>query len=340
MLENILQALQCGKLSVQPFVVMADESERPLSYTVSVNEVANSCAISATDGIVSDCLYIEYDGDEIICRRSFENLSQETVSIKELGLNITGITFGKAPRDDYFYHNENPRIYETMTFPIDYDRTAENAKDPAFDIELTTRWADPGVIRDRIGACPYQPFPAILISNYQTKKGLVHGTLSQKVFFHNYLAKHEGDTVTLTVLSSFKATYRLDMAPGRVLTDEWYLGATDEAHDIEKIFAKYTKILRTKLPANYGSSNINRDNLVWGTWNGGIFREVNEELILKEARYLKENFPLRTGFSWMTAITLTPRMPSALVFLTRAQRVSASENSPSVCGISPTAFGL
>ena len=291
MLENIFKNLLCGNIALRPFVVLPDETEWPLEYTVSVNETAKNCTIFATDGIVRDYLFLEYDGDEITCRRSFENSSKQTVAIKELGLELKGITFGKKPRDDYFYHNENPRIYEAMTFPIDYDRTAEDAKDAEFDIEAGTRWADPGVISERIGACPYQPFPAIIVSNYRTGKGLVHGTLSQKVFYHNYLVNHEEDTVTLTVFSSFKATHRLDMNPHRVLQDEWYLGATDEANDIEKIFAKYTKVLRTKLPANYGSTNLNRDNLVWGTWNGGIFRNVNEEIIIKEARYLKENFP-------------------------------------------------
>ena len=291
MLKNILQALQCGKIALRPFVVMADESIRPLEYTVSVNAAVGNCSISATDGIVRDYLFLEYDGDEITCQRIFENTSQETVSIKELGIEVTGITFGRDPRDDYFYHNENPRIYETMTFPIDYNRTTEEAKDSEFDIEAGTRWADPGVITERIGACPYQPFPAIIVSNYKTRRGLVHGTLSQKIFYHNYLAKHEDDTVTLTVFSSFKATHQLNMGPHRVLRDEWYLGATNQADDIERIFEKYTTILRTKLPANYGSSKLNRDNLVWGTWNGGIFRNVNEEVITKEARYLKENFP-------------------------------------------------
>ena len=291
MLEKILQDLKCGKISLRPFVVMADQTERPLEYTVSVNEQVPNCTITATDGMVKDYLFLEYNGDEIICHRRFENTSQELVSIKELGIELKGITFGQNPRDDYFYHNENPRVYEVMTFPIDYDRTAEDAKDSAFDIEAGTRWADPGVISERIGACPYQPFPAIIISNYHTQKGLVHGTLCQKMFYHNYLAKHENSTATLTIFSSCKATHRLDMSQGRVLVDEWYLGATDAAEDIEKIFEKYTKVLRTKLPANYGSTKLNRDNLVWGTWNGGIFRNVNEELIIKEARYLKENFP-------------------------------------------------
>ena len=291
MLENILKDLRCGNISLQPFAVMADGSEKTFNYTFSLNEKAQTATLAADDGIISDYLFFTYSGDELQCRRSFENKSNETVSIKELGIRLTGISFGLLPRDDYFYHNENPRIYETMTFPIDYNRTAEDAKDSEFDIEAGNRWADPGVICERIGASPYQPFPAILLSNYQTKAGLVHGTLSQQVFFHNYLAKHEGDTVTLTAFSSFKATHRLDMEPGRVLKDEWYLGTTEDADDVEKIFEKYAKVLRTRLTHNYGATSINRDNLVWGTWNDGIFRKISEDMILEETQYLKDNFP-------------------------------------------------
>ncbi|MBR4016803.1 MAG: alpha-galactosidase [Oscillospiraceae bacterium] len=291
MLENILKSIGCGNVCLRPFVVMADGSERELEYAISVNEGAKTATVSAKDGEVSDYLFFDYTGDELLCRRTFENKSEGVVSIKELGMELKGITFGKLPRDDYFYHNENPRIYEAMTFPVDYNRTAEDAKDSTYDIQAGNRWADPGVICERIGASPYQPFPAILLSNYQTKKGLVHGTLSQRVFYHNYLVNHESETVTLTVFSSAKATHRLDMAPGRVLYDEWYLGNTDHADDIERIFEKYTKVLRTKLPVNYGSTNINRDNLIWGTWNDGIYRNISEDMILRETRYLKENFP-------------------------------------------------
>ena len=291
MLEKILKTMQRGELSLQPFAVMADGSEKTFNYTFSINEKAKTATLAADDGIISDYLFFTYSGDELQCRRTFENKSGETVSIKELGVRLTGITFGENPRDDFYYHNETPQLYMTYTLPVDFNRTAEGGPDPNFDIEINTSRADPGTIVDRIGASPYQPFPALLLSNYNTKAGLVHGTLSQKVFFHNYLAKHENGTVTLTAFSSCKATFRLDMEPGRVLTDEWYLGTTEEANDIEKIFERYAKVLRAKLPANYGATSINRDNLVWGTWNDGIYRAVSEDMILEETQYLKDNFP-------------------------------------------------
>ncbi len=291
MLKNYFAPLACGDISFRPYVVGADGSPLSLDYTAKLTSDGARVTLSANDGRVSDAIYITRDGDEYRCKRVFENNTDEIVTICELALDIGGITFGGVSRDDYFYHNENPRIYEAMTFPIDYDRTAEDAKDSEFDIEAGNRWADPGVISERIGASPYQPFPAILLSNYKTNVGLVHGTLSQKVFFHNYLASHENGTVTLTVFSSFKATKTLELAPGRVLIDEWYLGRTENADDIERIFEKYANVLRTVLPANYGATDINRDNLVWGTWNDGIFRNISEDMVLRETRFLKDNFP-------------------------------------------------
>ena len=86
-------------------------------------------------------------------------------------------------------------------FPVDYNRTANDASNSEFDVEAGNKWADPGVISERIGASPYQPFPAIIISNYNTNLGLVHGTLSQRVFFHNYLVSHSESGVKLEIFS-------------------------------------------------------------------------------------------------------------------------------------------
>ena len=287
----VLQFLNAGNLGITPFIVTNGNRVTP-SYTATVREEYRTICLRAEEsGAFRDTLYLTYNDREITCKRVFENLSADVMNLNELGIDMSGITFYAAARDDYFYHNENPRIYEVMTFPIDYERTAEGAKDSAFDFQAGNRWADPGVITERIGASPYQPFPAILLSNYGVKNGIVHGTLNQDIFYHNYLAKHENDTVTLTAFSSFKDIAYRELQPNELLTDEWYLGRTEDADDIEKIFDHYTAVLRGKLQAAYGRSDINRTTMVWGSWNDGIFRKISEDLILTEAKFLRDNFP-------------------------------------------------
>jgi len=291
-INELLNNLECGALTFRPYIVMKDATEISLQYVLTVNEESKTVQMIAVhQGLFRDDLYIKYENDAFICRRKFQNISAQPLTIKELAVEIGGITYGLNPRDDYFYHNENPRIFGIMTFPVDYNRTAKDALDSSFDIQAGNRWADPGVICERVGAGPYQAFPAILLSNYQTKKGLVHGSLSQSVFFHNYLVEHVDGKMQLQIFSSFMDVDYLEMEPGRILTEEWYLGKTEEADDIERIFAGYTDVLREKLPVAYGRTNINRDNMIWGSWNDGVYRDVSEELILTEAKYLKENFP-------------------------------------------------
>lgn len=291
-INSLLDRLDAGKVIMTPYVVLEDGTEVRPQYQEKVDEKAGTASLSANyKNLFKDTLYFTLKKDEIVCRRVFESISQEDFGIRELAISFQGITYGLDKRNDYFYHNENPRIYEALTFPIDYKRTAKDAKDSEYDIQAGTRWADPGVVSERIGASPYQPFPAIIISNYKTNLGIVHGTLSQKTCYHNYLVDHEEDNIRLRIYSSFKSVAYLNVVPGRIVTDCWYLGKTEEADDYERIFAKYADELRKVLPVNYGSSYINRDNMTWGTWNDGICRNVNEELMLEEAAFIKENFP-------------------------------------------------
>lgn len=291
-IKQIFSFLNCGNTTFSPFFVWKDGSQTMPEYVENFNPFSDTAHMKASvGGLLQDDLYFELREGSILCRRVFQNLSDKPLFLKELGIELAGISFNDEPHDDYFYHTENPRIYEVMTFPIDYNRMAEDAKDSRFDIQAGNRWADPGVVSERIGASPYQPFPAILLSNYQSKQGLVHGTLSQDVFYHNYLVSHENDLAKLEIFSSFKAIDALEVAPGRILMDYWYLGMTDHAHDLERIFTGYTEVLREVLPPAYGATDINRTSMVWGSWNDGIFRKINEDMILEEAQYLKDNFP-------------------------------------------------
>lgn len=242
-------------------------------------------------GDFSDVIYISEISSGFIAKRVYQNTSKKAQKLYELGVRIDGLNFGLEPENDYYYHVENPRVFQKMTMAVDYDRTGSSVSESEFDEMAGNKWADPGVIVDRIGACPYQPFPAIAVSNYGTSEGVVHGTLSQNVFYHCYLLTHEGKDIRLDILSPFKDIEYREVYPAETLVDEWYLGKTDKADDVERVFEEYSHELRKKLPVNYGATSINRDNLVWGSWNDGIFRDISEDMLLTEARALVENFP-------------------------------------------------
>lgn len=290
-MKKTLDKLFGGNLKFSPYVVTPHKTIFP-EYTIHRNRKGNTISFCAEyNQTFRDQLQFTYNDVEIICKRTFQNISDEAFNLSELGIELSGITFGQNPENDYFYHNENPRIYQVLTIPIDADRSSEDSIKNNPDLQANTVWADPGVISNRIGSSPYQPFPAVLFSNYDTNRGLVHGTLSQDYFFHNYIAKHVRKKINLLILSSFRGIEYMSVKPGKILTDEWYLGVTDAADNLEKIFEGYTNVLREKLPASYGGSSINRDNVVWGTWNDGIYRNISEKMILQEAKFLKENFP-------------------------------------------------
>ncbi len=269
--------------------IFADGQEVLCEYKLAVGEKCIN--LHFENDLFSDDLYIKDVGHGITVRRSFKNTSGGYLKLKELKVSLNGIDFQGVPKEDYFYSIENPRIYETYTFPIDYVRTADDAKNSDFDVLASNRWSDPGVVSERINNSPYQPFPAILLSNYKSNLGYVHGTLSQKVFYHNYIVKHSSNSISLNVFSSFKDIDYLEMENGRVLIDEWYFGKTEHADDYNKLFDNYTEILREKLPVTYGASDINRNSLVWGSWNDGIYRDVSHDMLLEEAKGVKKYFP-------------------------------------------------
>ena len=291
-INDVFKSLQCGEIKSVPFVVLEDGEKVYPEYKFSINEKTESASLkSEYKNIFSDSLYFDCNDTGITVKRMFENISENPLCITELGFELNGIYFDENTSDDYFYHNENPRIYSVMTFPVDCVRSEENVEESEYDVQAGNRWADPGVVSERIGAGPYQAFPAILISNYNVKRGLVHGSLRQNPFFHNYLITHIDNCVKAEILSSVKAIKNLKLESGRVVKDEWYIGKTDHADDIEKIFSEYTAVLRKKIPSGYGRSDVNRTELVWGTWNDGIFRDVSEDLVVEEMQFLKEHFP-------------------------------------------------
>ncbi len=277
-----------GKLNISAKAFSGNGEQYQLSY--GTKATASGLRAFAKSKEWEDEISVTPAPFGVIVKRSFKNVSKKTLTLKELGFTIDGLNFGLNPKDDYFYSLENPRIYETFTFPIDYSRTADDAANSDYDVVANNRWADPGVVCERINYSPYQPFPAILLSNYKGKQGIVCGTLSQDVFFHNYIVKHTENKITLDIYSSFKALAYMEVEAGRTLFDSWYLGRTEHADDINCIFDEYTDVLRREQPVLCQSSDANKHDLVWGSWNDGISRKISHEMLIEEAKALKEQF--------------------------------------------------
>lgn len=279
--------LNFGSIRFTPFVNLV-EGEIFLTYEASVTE--NHLHVWAKNDKFSDDLYINKTENGFVARRTFRNCSDSLLKLIELGVRFEGISLG-APERDYYYSNENPRIFDKLVLKVDSKRTEVSALESEFDEVAGNKWCDPGVINDRVNTSPYQPFPAILFANFDTTAGLVHGTLSQDVFYHCYLPSHKDGLFTFDAYSAFKDIAYREVKPGETLVDAWYIGRTDKADDIEHIFDGYTAELRRVLPANYGATSVNRDALVWGSWNDGIYWDVSEDLVLAEGEALVKYFP-------------------------------------------------
>lgn len=292
MKSSFFELLRSGGLEWAAFIVVGGERVEPVKSTViAENDHMLHWQNLYADGGRDDIYFTRNPGqDSVNCRRQWIN-GAGPVRLKELGLSISGIDLGGEAPEDFYYHVENPRVFDIFTVPVDFDRANAPREDSGFDEIAGNRWVDPGVICERVGISPYQPFPGILLGNYGTCTGLVHGTLSQKVFYHSYELCHQAGKVRLDIFSGIKAQPFLEVPAEKSLTDLWYLGHTVHAEEFDRIFDGYTAELRKVLQNNYGRSDINRDNMVWGSWNDGIYRKVSEDLILREARYLKEHFP-------------------------------------------------
>lgn len=248
--------------------------------------------LTANQNGVYDEIMIEKASTGFFLKRKIKNLSEKVINLEKLKLVFSGINFGGKSEDDYFYANENARIFNTLTVPVDYDYFDDaNPQNKKFDLPVDRRWCDPGVVGGLVCSSPYQPFPAILLSNYNTKLGVIVGSLMQKVFYHSFNVYHNEDGVCLEVHSAFKGIKYREFEPNETLEDQMFIGKTDCADDINSLFDVYSCVLRDLLQDNHGKAQTNRRELLWDSWNDGIYRSVSEEMLLNEAKAVKKYFP-------------------------------------------------
>lgn len=276
----------CNGLDIDFYISWGNGNTDKVDYTFS--QIDGAMQLSSQTDFLCDLVNVKKVSAGYVIKRTIKNVSSEFLSIKELKAQVCGLSFGENFKDDYFFCNENARIYGSLTIPIDYDRVNETNAKEFPNVKLDCTWADPSAVQERICASFYQPFPAILLSNYSVENGLVVGSLSQDVFFHNYIAKHNENNIILDIFSSFKAIdYRI-LKPNETLVDIFFIGLTDYAKDVNSCFKIYTDVLKDYLPTK--NTSVNKNTLIWDSWNDGVYRDVSEDLLTKEAFALKNLF--------------------------------------------------
>ncbi len=242
-----------------------------------------------------DCLRLDISVSKkfngYILKQEIENISNCDVNLFETVIKLGNLFFHENLQDDYFYSNENARMFGNLTIPIDYNR--ENLDDKVnkqFDLDIDTKWDDPEVVSNLINHSPYQPYPAVLFSNYNVNSGLVIGSLSQDSFYHYFDAKHVNGYISVNIHFAFKAIDYRTIKSGETLTSYLYIGEIDCANDINRLFDNYNIALRSFLKDNCGASSVNRRTLIWDSWNDGIYRNVSEDMLVQEAKAAKRYF--------------------------------------------------
>ncbi len=212
----------------------------------------------------------------VIIKRIVKNRSNSIVKLKEMYFKAYGFDFNNKS-DDYFFANENARIYGKLALNFE-----EKGKNP-------TKWVDNGVVEGRILSSPYQPFPCLLVSNYNTNLGVLFGSLSQNYFYHNYDVSHsDNGKITVKIYSSFKSVGYREILPNEKLEDIIYIGLNKNSNDINKVFEPYKNVLKKYLKVR--RSNQNRHSLIWDSWNDGVYRDISQEMLIKEAKSVKRYF--------------------------------------------------
>ena len=129
-----------AECSILPFIVLQDDGIRyPDCTGVKVNSRAHSGRIHMVyNGLFEDDILFQFQTSESKWHRRLKNISGQPVDLVETGITLTGLSFGSKPEDDFFYHNENPRLNESEQ---EYNLNPEDLELPAGDYLATDIWS-------------------------------------------------------------------------------------------------------------------------------------------------------------------------------------------------------
>ncbi|HNQ35099.1 MAG TPA: alpha-galactosidase [bacterium] len=198
-----------------------------------------------------------------------------------------------APGPETFcFHAENARLYNRYCLGVLEDRTRPPAgASTAYDSQAGTFWAQQRHYRAEVGRSPFQPFPAMIYGHPESDLVLLEASLTQARLYRYYECgrTEAGDAYLWT--QAPKTVNALVLEAGESLAGEWNYLALEDKNGLKHPFDDYLRALEN-FPARFrGRDGRHGRQVIWGSYNCGIWIDFDQERILKTADYIKENLP-------------------------------------------------
>lgn len=191
-------------------------------------------------------------------------------------------------KDLFVFHAENPRIYEVYSTSSQADRTAQvQTSFSGYEPISCTIWSGEGNLRREVGRSPFQPFPAIIYGRKNSEDILLDGTLTQERLYRYY----DVDDNKLIWCQAAKNVEAIEIQAGESFAGEWNYVEIGCSSDLNHPYNGYLSAVKNFGEKYRGVTSSNRDSIVWGSWNHGIFRNINQTEIFKTVDFLQNNFP-------------------------------------------------
>lgn len=138
-----------------------------------------------------------------------------------------------------------------------------------------------------------QPFPGVFFASRSKKQGIIDTVLTQKVRYREIeiegisTNKHKGITKYIPRMTT-RGVNGLRLNPGEIYEGEKVYLEIVEHNNPQIAYKQYIETLNKIYKFRSKVSSL-RKEVIWGSWNYGIFRDVTEEVVLKNAEFIKQH---------------------------------------------------
>lgn len=137
-----------------------------------------------------------------------------------------------------------------------------------------------------------QPYPALFLASPAQGGGLVDAQFSQERWYREVeiAGPDQGEGFNYRAAMTTRGVRAVKVPPGGSVAGEITFLQITPHTDVQRAFLDYNRELLQRYDFRARISP-NRNELIWGSWNFGIWDKCTDELVVNNARIIKEYFP-------------------------------------------------